>query len=87
MIVEPYSIIPDAKPEFGRLDSLEPFDRALFGRRKPSQAMQEMQRRLLVDGSQISPGSLVPNDLLRPCYREPFGSGGSGVRPKRSKSS
>lgn len=47
-ILEAHAIITEAEAEFGRIDSLQPLDIALFTQQKPCQPVQQVESGLTV---------------------------------------
>ena len=49
VVIKKYSVVPDAKSKFWRVDALELFDVAFAGVKKSTQSAQYTQRRRLID--------------------------------------
>lgn len=64
-VVEASAVIAEAEAEFWRIEALQSLDVAFSGSQEACDAMQKLQRGLLIDGAHIGPGLVGPDNLLR----------------------
>ncbi len=88
VIVEADSVSAGAQAKLRRFDVLKAFHIAFPCLNEACQSIENPYRGLPIDGANVGLGLVGPGDLFSHSYRSvPFGSGGSGVQPIRSKSS
>jgi hypothetical protein len=63
-IVKADAVIAEPEAKLGRLDSLQPFHIAFLGGDEASEAMQEIDGGVAVDGANVGTGLVGPGDFL-----------------------
>jgi len=84
--METDAVVSDTQPEFRGFDVLEPPNIAFTRFQVAGQCVKNTQGNWLIDGTQLSPGRIGPENCLLHCYRFVL-SGAGGVRLIRANSS